>query len=202
MGPSRLVSVAPSPVCRMRQTHRMRDPWGRYIAGGCSQQNTPQAGASSRYVRITHPHHPLAGRRVRVVRQTGPATERQWVIELDDQTHACIPLAWAVPADAPASPPWRREPSADALWADVTTLLRLATMVRTLTESQPAEVASDEPSTCAERPAPGIDSPQRSQRCTSPLGAVPATTPAPTHHSTGGDPGQALAGEGTPGGGH
>ena len=78
------------------------------------QQNTPETGET--FVLIIHPHHPLVGQRVRSVRQTGPETDRQWVIELDDQTCARIPLSWAVPDDEstplePNSPPV-------SLWVD------------------------------------------------------------------------------------
>jgi hypothetical protein len=109
-----------------------------YSAKDSLQQNTPETGET--FVQITHPYHPLAGQRVRVVRQTGPETARQWVIELDDQTRACIPLSWAVPDDD-SSPP-QLPPT--HLWVDVTGLLKLARMVRSLCASEPTEVTPDE----------------------------------------------------------
>ena len=91
---------------------------------------------------IIHPHHPLCGQRVRVVRQTGPEADRHWVIELNDRTHARIPLSWAVPDDLSALP--EANPLTVDLWADVTGLLKLARMVHRLRAIEPAEVMSDE----------------------------------------------------------
>jgi hypothetical protein len=92
-------------------------------------------------VQIIHPHHPQVGQRVRVVRQTGPEGKRQWVIELADQTCARIPLAWAVLADQPPDPP--TPAPATALWVDVTSLCKLATMVSNLQANQSKEVTCD-----------------------------------------------------------
>jgi len=96
-------------------------------------------------VHIIHPHHPLVGQRVRAVRQTGPETNRQWIIELDDQTCARIPLSWAVPDDHSTSP--EPNPPAAGPWVDVTGLLKLATMVRNLQANESTEVTCDEATT-------------------------------------------------------
>jgi hypothetical protein len=91
---------------------------------------------------IVHPHHPLAGQRVRAVEKKGTNAASQWVIQLDDQTRTRIPASWAVPDDGETdSPPVR--PDHD-LWADVTGLLRLARMVHRLRTVQPTEGESDE----------------------------------------------------------
>jgi hypothetical protein len=107
------------------------------------QQNTPETGET--FVLIVHPHHPLVGQRVRSIRQTGPETDRQWIIELDDQTCSRIPLSWAVPDDQ-STPPEAHSPPAD-LWADVTGLLKLAKMVRNLQANKSTEVTCDEATT-------------------------------------------------------
>jgi hypothetical protein len=101
-----------------------------------------------RYVRIIHPHHPLVGQLVRVVQQARHSaySERQWVIELANQTCASIPLSWAVPAQDSQEPrPFTMsEPSIDGLWADATSLLKLAKMVQYLTAYQSEEVLHHE----------------------------------------------------------
>jgi hypothetical protein len=100
-----------------------------------------------RYVRIIHPHHPLVGQFARVVQQARQSTcsERQWVIELADQTCASIPLSWAVPAQDSQEPePFMPETSVDGLWADATSLLKLAKMVQYLTANQSEEVLHHE----------------------------------------------------------
>lgn len=92
---------------------------------------------------IVHPHHPLAGQRVRVIRRKGADATAQWVIQLDDQTHACIPASWAVPDDDSGSPPAPGAP-AQELRADVTGLLVLARMVQQMSTVRPTEEESDE----------------------------------------------------------
>lgn len=78
------------------------------LRSGACPTESPQEGAVERYVRVIHPPPPLAGQRVRWVRQAGPPTsqERQWVIELLDHPHAALPLSRAVLDDA--IPPPRR----------------------------------------------------------------------------------------------
>jgi hypothetical protein len=82
---------------------------------------------------------------VRSIRQTGPETDRQWIIELDDQTCSRIPLSWAIPDDQ-STPPEPNFSPAD-LWADVTGLLKLAKMVRNLQANKSTEVTCDEATT-------------------------------------------------------
>jgi hypothetical protein len=167
----------------------------RHTRAGCSQQNTPQTGRAFAYVRIIHPHHPLHGQRVGVVRQTGPEADRQWVIELNDQTHACIPLSWAVPDDNSDTP--GTNSTAAGLWADVTGLLKLARMVHRLRAIEPTEVMSDESTTkdC------GPKSPDSPNQCAFPLGEATSQTPTHIDDSIDGDDGQAAAGPVPPAGG-
>jgi hypothetical protein len=86
---------------------------------GSRQQDTPKAEQGLRYVRVIHPHHPLVGQVVKVVRQLGQYpgyAERQWVIELPDHSRTSLPLSWAVEIDMiPHNPnrfQSRREPTA------------------------------------------------------------------------------------------
>ena len=103
---------------------------------------------SVRYVRVVHPHHPLAGQIVKVVRRAGHPTDgaRGWVIELPDGTRARLPPAWAVAVydttDAPPSVPL----PPDGLWADVTRLRALATLVQSLLSSLSTEVTAHDAS--------------------------------------------------------
>jgi len=151
----------------------------------CAQQSPPEQSTVGRLVRIVHPHHPRFGQLVRVVRQAGhPAyPEGQWVIELDEQTHASIPLSWAVLEDE--LPPGSLEPPPGSpdRWADVASLLNLATMVHKIMASLPVEVTARESPICppsVDSPsAPVASAPQRSPR----LGRSPSGAPA----RTGGD---------------
>jgi hypothetical protein len=154
-----------------------------------SQQNTPQAGKTLAYITIIHPHHPLVGQRVRAVRQTGSEAERQWVIELDDQSHACIPLSWAVPDDQAADAPWGTA-AAEGLWADVTGLLKLARMIRNLCAFEPTEEMGDE-ATIQDSTGTHGDS-GFSQPGAAALGTASSGTPPCADHSIGGDDGQAT----------
>jgi hypothetical protein len=139
------------------------------------QQNTPETGAT--FVHIIHPHHPLVGQRVRVVRQTGSETDRQWVIELDDQTCARIPLSWAVPDD-PSTPPEPDSPAA-GLRVDVTGLLKLATMVGNLQANESTEVTWDE--TTTDDPSGSVCKPNEAQPGAPALGE-PVIQRAPGHN--------------------
>ena len=160
-----------------------------------SQQNTPQTDRSFAHVWIIHPHHPLHGQRVRVIRQTGPEADRQWVIEMNDQTHACIPLSWAVPDDN-AGTRGMNSP-ASGLWADVTGLLKLARMVHRLRAIEPAEVMPDEPT--AKDHAPQGPSDPDQYAC--PLEQATTRTPTRFDDSIDSDDGQAAAGPTPPAGG-
>ena len=141
-------------------------------------------------MQITHPHHPLAGQRVRVVRQTGSQADRQWVIQLPDQTCARIPLSWAVPDDP--SPPPETNPPAPDLWADVTGLLTLARMVRSLCVIEPTEVTSDE--TTADDASGGAHDSARTKHRTPALGDTAIGRAPGNNDSIGSDDGQAAAG--------
>jgi hypothetical protein len=68
---------------------------------GSSQHITPWFQSSSESVTITHPHHPLTGQRVDIVRiRRGP--DPDLIIRLADGTHTAIAMSWtdyATPAD-------------------------------------------------------------------------------------------------------
>jgi hypothetical protein len=155
-----------------------------------SQQNTPETGET--FVLIIHPHHPLVGQRVRVIRQTGPETDRQWVIELDDQTCARIPLAWAV-LDNQTTFPEPNSPPA-GLWVDVTGLLKLAKMVRSLQANQSTEVTSDE--TTTNHPTGGVCKPDEARPGTPELGEAIIRSAPGNNDSIDDHDGQAAVGPG------
>ncbi len=92
------------------------------------------------------------GQLVRVNRQTKHSLddERQWVIELPDQTCMSIPLSWAVlvEANTESESIETNTSSSSGLLVDVTTLLNLARMVHYIAKNQSEEVTYDETSTC------------------------------------------------------
>lgn len=124
---------------------------------------------------------------MRAVRQTGPETARQWVIELDDQTRARIPLSWAVPDD-PSSLPKTDSP-VSGLWADVTGLLKLARMVLSLKAIESTEVTSDEATT--DDPTSAARDSSTASHGTSLLGEAVAQTATGIDDSIDNDDGQA-----------
>jgi hypothetical protein len=129
---------------------------------------------------------------VRSVRQAGPETDRQWVIELDDETCARIPLSWAVPDDHSISP----EPDSPAagLWVDVTGLLKLARMVRSLQANESTEVTYDEATTG--NPSGSVCDPDEAKQGTTVLGET-VIQGAPGHNDSIDDhDGQAAVGPG------
>lgn len=75
---------------------------------GYRQHTTPSAQASSGFVTITHPHHPLRGQRVQIVRiRRGP--DPDLIVRLPNGLHAAVAMSWtdyaALPAlDTPAAP--------------------------------------------------------------------------------------------------
>ena len=154
------------------------------------QQNTPETGES--FVLIVHPHHPLVGHRVRSIRQTGPETDRQWIIELDDQTCARIPLSWAVPDDG-STPLEANSPHA-GLWADVTGLLKLAKMVRSLQANKSTEVTCDEATTG--NPTGNVCNPDEAKQGTPVLGETVIRSAPGNNDSIDNHDGQAAAGPG------
>ncbi len=101
---------------------------------------------------MAHPHHPLTGQVVKVLHQMTHAGdgERCWVIQTPDSSWAQLPLPWGVPVDAPAV--MESEPASSTstdLWANVASLLALATMVRQLFSHFTEEVRTDAPSPTA-----------------------------------------------------
>lgn len=127
---------------------------------------------------------------MRAIRQTGSDAARQWVIELDDHSHACIPLSWAVPADQAADAPFEIAAVGD-LWADVTGLLKLARMVHNLLASEPTEVVDHEATIQDSTGSPGAPGTPKPGAAT--LGPASSGTPPGADHSISGDDGQAAA---------
>src|SRR5437868_1283285 len=69
---------------------------------GSSQHITPSSQSSSESVTITHPHHPLTGQRVDIVRiRRGP--DPDLILRLADGTHTAIAMRWTDYA-TPAAP--------------------------------------------------------------------------------------------------
>ena len=129
---------------------------------------------------------------MRVVHQTGAETDRQWIIELDDQTCARIPLSWAV-ADDDSTPPEADSPAA-GLWVDVTGLLKLAKMVRGLQANESTEVRCDEATT--DDPSGSVCKPEAAKQGTPTLGTT-VIQRAPGHNDSIDDhDGQAAVGPG------
>lgn len=64
---------------------------------GSSQYTTPLSQPSWGSVTITHPHHPLTGQRVDIVRiRRGP--DPDLIIRLADGTHTAIAMRWTASA--------------------------------------------------------------------------------------------------------
>jgi hypothetical protein len=119
----------------------------QYTLPGCNQQKTPNESRSIGFVRVIHPHHPLCGQIVKVLRQAGHAAyaERRWIVVLPDGAPGGIPWSWAVPIDDYTTEGGNALiDGAEELWAGVTELLILARMVQVLSVDQPEEVANDE----------------------------------------------------------
>jgi len=154
------------------------------------QQNAPETGET--FVHVIHPHHPLAGQRVRSIRQTGPETDRQWIIELDDQTCSRIPLSWAVPDDQSTPPETNSPPT--GLWVDVTGLLKLAKMVRSLQANKSTEVMGDE--TTTGNPTDNVCHPEAAKPGTPLLGETVIRNAPGNNDSIDDHDGQAAAGPG------
>ena len=147
---------------------------------------------------MLHPHHPLTGQVVRVVRQTGHSAyaERRWVIELDDGIRLSIPLSWAEPVTEKSAPTSARTSQEhQQMWVDVTTLLNLATMVRLLTTNPPEEAVCHESAndTLTDHPSTSCESTPCRSGSVPPLGASFSGTQARVDYGTDDDVRQAPA---------
>ena len=168
---------------------------------GRAQHNPPEDSKATRYVRVVHPNHPLAGQVVRVVRLAGhPAfPERQWVIEQADGTRVSLLHSWAVPEDNVESEKTGLETSTERPWTDVPALLNLARMVRHVTEKEPEGVEHHEPcnrSGHTEHDSAVGTSPhaERGLTSTPPVGGPPAGISSRTGDGLVDDRGQAVVG--------
>jgi hypothetical protein len=146
---------------------------------------------------VVHPNHPLSGQLVKVVRQTGHAAyaERQWVVELPDQTRSSLPLSWAVPVEGLAAErPETDNVGEDILCVDVSALLKLARMVRNLTiiQSEKGETHGQSSITPASIIGDKAIS-DHSLRPTASLGATASTAATGIDQATGDAAGQTTA---------
>ena len=75
---------------------------------GCHKHTTPSSQLSSGFVTITHPHHPLRGQRVEIIRLRRGA-DPDLIVRLPDGRHAAIALSStdyaALPGDTPEPAP-------------------------------------------------------------------------------------------------
>jgi Family of unknown function (DUF5372) len=81
---------------------------GRSRIMGCHKHTTPSSQSSSGFVTITHPHHPLRGQRVEILRLRRGA-DPDLIVRLPDGRHAAIALSStdyaALPGDTPEPAP-------------------------------------------------------------------------------------------------
>src|SRR5215510_372413 len=71
---------------------------------GSLQYTTPLSQASSEFVTITHPHHPLRGQRVKVVR-IRHSVDPDLIVQFSDGTHAALAMSSTDYAGTPAAAP-------------------------------------------------------------------------------------------------
>jgi hypothetical protein len=71
---------------------------------GSSQHTTPLSQASSEFVTITHPHHPLRGQRVKVVR-IRHSVDPDLIVQFPDGTHVALAMSSTDYAGTPAAAP-------------------------------------------------------------------------------------------------
>jgi Family of unknown function (DUF5372) len=78
------------------------------LESGCYKHTTPSSQSSSGFVTITHPHHPLRGQRVEIIRLRRGA-DPDLIVRLPDGRHAAIALSStdyaALPGDTPEPAP-------------------------------------------------------------------------------------------------
>ena len=71
---------------------------------GSSQYTTPLSQSASESVTITHPHHPLRGQRVTLVR-IRQGVDPDLIVQLPDGTHTALAMSSTDYAGAPAAAP-------------------------------------------------------------------------------------------------
>jgi hypothetical protein len=68
---------------------------------GYRQHTTPSTQAASGFVTITHPHHPLRGDRVQIIRiRRGP--DPDLIVRLPNGLHVAVAMSWTDYAALPA----------------------------------------------------------------------------------------------------
>src|ERR671918_1204895 len=76
-----------------------------YLRGrGSSQYTTPFSQSASESVTITHPHHPLRGQRVTLVR-IRQGVDPDLIVQLPDGTHTALAMSSTDYAGVPAAGP-------------------------------------------------------------------------------------------------
>jgi hypothetical protein len=107
---------------------------------GCPPHTTPSPNRTSEWVTISHPHHPLRGQRVEIVR-VRRGIEPDLIVRLPDGLHAALAVDWTdylIPDAAALSPPAPHLLAVDGL-------RQLVQLV--------AQVRHEEPGAAAARPA-------------------------------------------------
>jgi len=103
------------------------------------QRTTPSSQAPSGFVTITHPHHPLRGQRVEIVR-IRRGTDPDLIVVLPDGRHAAVALSSTDYASAPESPP----PTAAKHLLDLDGLRRVTLLLDRLTQPRGATSTADD----------------------------------------------------------
>lgn len=104
------------------------------MAWDCYQQETPNESQNIRLLRVAHPQHPLNNKIVKVLSQEAG----HWIIERPDGSPEKLLFAWAE-----AVPPIIAHKESQEIWAGVTELLNLVTMIKRLRVQPPEEVCDD-----------------------------------------------------------
>jgi hypothetical protein len=100
---------------------------------GTTKQDAPDGASKNKYIRITHPHHPLKGKTCKVIRRAryiGPAGE-SWVVDLGNGMRMCIPAGCG---EIVSGKKEGREPAVgdNHSWAAVADLRKLVALVEEL----------------------------------------------------------------------
>jgi len=150
-------TVAKVPTRHRRRRCRLRIGdhalLGRCIGKGKAQRKTQKAEQEPHIVKISHPHHPLYGKQVVVVRQLNVVKggEERWVIEDETLGHISIPQTWVEAVESNESLQGNVEPRAserqvskskEHVQVNVEVLLNLAKLVEDLQKKQSHQGAS------------------------------------------------------------
>jgi hypothetical protein len=167
----------------------------RRTSAGQSQSKATITVDDPQVVRIIHPHHPLAGQCMPVVRRirakSDPAVPRL-IIHHPQLGNLSIPQAWTTAVEQPTLLPADQAPPT-TLAADRRTLLALAKVVQTIQSRQFEEEADAYPISAGPRQPPDLGEPDRRPTAATDQLSGPAAAPIPgrssgnqpaAHHST------------------